>query len=229
MVRTPILTRFGGIPGLIQAGFGRKRPDLHTAFLQPERLPRFVIECPPAMRILDLIGSIPWGQFPERNLYRNWGQVTIPHAAFSAACLVKLNEGLVSMADLRQYLVEHPAFIGLLGFPLTPSARFSCGFDPSASLPTQRHLKQMLRDIPNTTMQFLLGESVRLLLSEFATLGLSAGECISLDTKHILAWVKENNPKAYVSDRFNKEKQPAGDPDCKLGCKRRHIRLGNNP
>lgn len=171
MVRTPILTRFGGIPGLIQAGFGRKRPDLHTAFLQPERLPHFVIECPPAMRILDLIGSIPWGQFPERNLYRNWGQVTIPHAAFSAACLVKLNEGLVSMADLRQYLVEHPAFIWLLGFPLTPSARFSCGFDPSASLPTQRHLKQMLRDIPNTTMQFLLGESVRLLLSEFATLG----------------------------------------------------------
>jgi hypothetical protein len=43
-----------------------------------------------------------------------------------------------------------------------------------------------------------------------------------LDTKHIVAWVKENNPKAYVSDRYNKEKQPAGDPDCRLGCKRRH-------
>ena len=63
MVRTPILTCFGGIPGLIQAGFGRKRPDLHTAFLQPERLPRFVIECPPAMRILDLIVPYPGGSF----------------------------------------------------------------------------------------------------------------------------------------------------------------------
>jgi len=48
------------------------------------------------------------------------------------------------------------------------------------------------------------------------------GETISLDTKHILAWVKENNPKAYVSDRYDKSKQPQGDPDCKLGCKRRH-------
>jgi hypothetical protein len=50
------------------------------------------------------------------------------------------------------------------------------------------------------------------------------GDCISLDTKHILAWVKENNPKAYVPERFNKHKQPAGDPDCKLGCKRKHNR-----
>jgi hypothetical protein len=49
------------------------------------------------------------------------------------------------------------------------------------------------------------------------------GDTVSLDTKHILAWVKENNPKAYIKkDRFNKEKQPAGDPDCRLGCKRRH-------
>jgi len=47
-------------------------------------------------------------------------------------------------------------------------------------------------------------------------------ECISLNTKHILTWVKENNPKAYVPDRFNKAKQPPGDPDCRLGCKRRH-------
>src|SRR3972149_4849006 len=38
------------------------------------------------------------------------------------------------------------------------------------------------------------------------------------------SWVKENNPKAYVSERFNKDKQPRGDPDCRLGCKRRHNR-----
>jgi hypothetical protein len=33
--------------------------------------------------------------------------------------------------------------------------------------------------------------------------------------------LKENNPKAYVSDRYDKAKQPVGDPDCRLGCKRR--------
>jgi hypothetical protein len=44
-----------------------------------------------------------------------------------------------------------------------------------------------------------------------------------MDTKHIISWVKENNPKAYVkeSDRLDKTRQPAGDPDCKLGCKRK--------
>jgi hypothetical protein len=44
-----------------------------------------------------------------------------------------------------------------------------------------------------------------------------------VDTKHILAYVQENNPKAYVkgSDRLDKTRQPKGDPDCKLGCKRK--------
>jgi hypothetical protein len=55
------------------------------------------------------------------------------------------------------------------------------------------------------------------------------GECISRDTKHILAWVKENNPKAYVTDRFDKTKQPVGDLDCKLGCKRAHNRREKQP
>lgn len=225
MVRNPIVARFCGLPSLIQARFGPKRPDLHTAWAHPERLPDFVTECAPAMRILDLIGSIPWGQFPERNLHRNWGQVTIPHAAFSAACMVKLNEGLISMADLCQYLIEHPAFIWLLGFPLVPSCKHACGFDPTASLPTQRHLTYMLRAISNTSLQFLLNQSAQLLLQEFHSKGLTTvGDCISLDTKHILAWVRENNPKAYVEHRFDKTKQPKGDPDCKLGCKRRHNR-----
>jgi hypothetical protein len=220
MISNAILARFTQKMGV----FRQKRLDLHLARLQPGRLPMFVKECPSAMRILDLIGAIAWDQFPERNLSRDWGRTTIPYATFSAACLLKLNEGLVSMDDLRQYLAEHPAFIWLLGFPLVFSSKFSCGFDPSASLPTQRHLTRMLRSIPNHILQFLLAESVRLIRQELARLNVLTGDCISLDTKHIIAWVKENNPKAYVSDRFNKHKQPVGDPDCKLGCKRKHNR-----
>jgi hypothetical protein len=42
--------------------------------------------------------------------------------------------------------------------------------------------------------------------------------------------VKENNPREYIKEgRFDKEKQPAGDPDCKLGCKRAHNRLLKTP
>jgi len=36
--------------------------------------------------------------------------------------------------------------------------------------------------------------------------------------------VKENNLKCAVSNRYDKRKQPKGDPDCKLGCKRRRNR-----
>lgn len=126
------------------------------------------------------------------------------------------------MGDLHQYLREHPAFIWLLGFPLKPSVRHSCGFDPQASLPTERHLTRMLREVPNEALQFLLSEGARQLLDYFAGLGFRTGECISLDTKHILAWVQENNSKAYVETRCDKSKQPKGDQDCKLGCKRRH-------
>jgi len=225
MIGNTIVARFAQKVGC----FSHKRPDLHSAMQLSERLPRFVQECPSAMRNLGLVGSIAWDQLPERNLIRDWGRTTIPYATFSAACLLKLNEGLVSMDDLRQYLVEHPAFIWLLGFPLTYSSKFSCGFDPSASLPTQRHFTRMLRTIPNPVLQFLLTESIRLIRQELAQINIGVGDCISLDTKHILAWVKENNPKAYVPDRFNKHKQPMGDPDCKLGCKRKHNRQVAEP
>jgi hypothetical protein len=148
--------------------------------------------------------------------------------------LVKLNEGLESMGDLRQYLVEHPGFIPLLGFRTVRSRAHLCGFDPDASLPTGRHLTRMLREMPNSALQYLLADSVRLIRAELSQHGVTVGECISLDTKHILAWVKENNPKTYVEERYDKHKQPAGDPDCKLGCKRQHnqrkqLPLGQEP
>lgn len=205
------------------------RSDIHTLWRQSDRLPPFVKDSPAAMRTLDLLGPLAWADFPERNLLRNWGQSTVPFAASAAACLVKLNEGLVSMGCLRRYLVEHPGFIWLCGFPLVPSADAPCGFDPEASLPTQRHLTRMLRTTPNPSLQFLLADSVHLIASELHALQVETSDCVSLDTKHIIAWVEENNPKAYLSDRFDKSKQPAGDPDCRLGCKRRHNRKTSQP
>jgi hypothetical protein len=79
----------------------------------------------------------------------------------------------------------------------------------------------MLRKMPNSVCQYLLDETVRLLQAELSTEVEDFGQAVSLDTKHILAWVRENNHKDYVADRYDKTKQPAGDPDCRLGCKRR--------
>jgi hypothetical protein len=175
------------------------------------------------MRLLELLGPLPWHCLPERDLERNWGQTTIPYAAFTAACLLQLNEHLVHMSDLRTYLIEHPAFIYLFGFPLVPDSSSPCGFNPEASMPTQRHLTRMLRTMPNAVPKFLLAATVATILAALAEAPCTdVAHTTSLDTKHILAWVKENNPKAYVSDRYDKTRQPKGDPDCRLGCKRRH-------
>jgi len=229
MTSSAILTRFLPLSNWLRPNKPPKPPDLHTLWLRANRLPRFVAEAPVARRILNLLGPLDWASFPERNLVRNWGQTAVPYAAFAAACLLKLNEGLDSMGDLRQYLVEHPSLVWLCGFPLVASRHAPHGFDAEASLPTQRHLTRMLREIPNAALQFLLEDIIRLILAELRMLGVAAGECVSLDTKHIIAWVKENNPKTYVEDRFDKTRQPTGDPDCRLGCKRRHNRQAQQP
>ena len=79
----------------------------------------------------------------------------------------------------------------------------------------------MLRELDNAAAQFLLDGTVHLLRQALPADG-NFGDVVALDTKHILAWVTENNPKAYVHARYDKTKQPKGDPDCKLGCKKRH-------
>jgi hypothetical protein len=201
----------------------KKRADLHQLAQHPEQLPRFVRESVVARRYLHLLGPLAWDQFPERNLRLTRGFPPVPYAPFVAACLIKLDQQFSYMSQLRQYLLDHPALVWLLGFPLTPSTSFPWGFDAAASLPTHRHFTRMLREISNEVLQFLLDSCVALLQNELQAADVSFGQAISVDTKHILAHVQENNPKAYVktSDRLNKHRQPKGDPDCKLGCKRK--------
>jgi len=104
-----------------------------------------------------------------------------------------------------------------------PSSLSSWGFDVEASLPSHRHFTRMLRTRSNDALQVLLDSTV-VLLRQALPQDVQLGQTISLDTKHIVAWVKENNPKTYIAgdDRYDKEQQPPGDPDCRLGCKKRH-------
>ena len=199
-----------------------KQSDLHTAWQQREHLPAFMRECATLRRCLELLAPLDWAQLPERQPQPHWPHPPTPYHAFLAAMLIKLNEGLHSFGNLHQFLREHDAFIALLGFRLHLDPTQPHGFDPLRSLPSARHFTVLLRQLPQAMTQWLLADSVRVILAELRARQLAPPQCISLDTKHILAWVQENNPKAYVSERFNKTKQPRGDPDCKLGCKRRH-------
>jgi len=192
--------------------------DLHSLYQQPDQLPRMVRESPEALRCLQLLGPLAWDQFPERDLQRNYGQPSTPYAALAAACLLKLELGIDSYARLSRWLAETPSIAWLLGFHSREGT-----FKP-ANLPDQRHFSRLLHKAPNACFQYLLSSSVHALLAEFARRNVAVPEIVSIDTKHILAWVKENNPKAYVAERFDKTRQPAGDKDCKLGCKRSHNR-----
>lgn len=201
--------------------------NLHDLAQNPAAWPRFVRESALARRYLDLLGPLAWDQFPERDLQPEWGRPIIPYAAFAAACLVQLDLQLTHMSQLHQLLLEHPALMWVLRFPLVPARGGPEGFDSTASLPTHRHFTRLLRCCPNAALQFLLDDTVRLLQAELAREVDDFGQCVSLDTKHILAWVQENNPKAYLknSARYDKTRQPRGDPDCRLGCKRRHNQI----
>jgi hypothetical protein len=168
------------------------------------------------------LSPLDWAALPERNLTRRYGQPTVPYVCYIAAYLVKLNEQWTHMSDLRQGLVDNPSLCWLLGFHMPCRLGPPKSSQADAVLPTQRHLTRMLHQLPNAYLQQLLDQTVSMLRSEFVDIAPDFGRTISLDTKHIIAWVKENNPKAYVTGgRYHKDRQPAGDPDCRLGCKRR--------
>src|SRR5262249_30602337 len=90
------------------------------------------------------------------------------------------------------------------------------GFDAELTLPTRSWFGQKLRQLDPTLLTDLLAATVRDLKKEIPGLG----EVVAFDVKHIYAWVKENNERAYINDRYDKPHIPVGDPDCKLGVKR---------
>ena len=76
---------------------------------------------------------------------------------------------------LRQYLLDHPALARLLGF------------DPN-HLPSRKHFGRVLRELPNTALQFLLDASVQALAEVLPP----EGRAIFGDTVSIVTWNTEN-------------------------------------
>ncbi len=193
------------------------RPRLLT----PEQ-PAFVRDCSITMRALPWLRLLDWKALPLPGPQHWYGREPVPMAAYIGAFLVKLDQGLPTIGHLHRFLLEHPALIWALGFPLVTGGG-PYGFDPGASLPTPRYFTEVLRQLPQPPLQKLLDGQVNRLRRRLPE---SFGQTISLDTKHVIAWVKENNSKQYIKEgRFDKTQQPAGDPDCKVGCKRRHNRI----
>jgi hypothetical protein len=139
-----------------------------------------------------------------------------PIMAYLKAFLVRIKEGLIYAQQLRNFLLKHPLLVIELGFDLKLDHSADYGFDVERTLPCRYWLGEKLRLLDPALLQDLLAATVAALQEEIPGLG----EVVAFDVKHIYGWVKENNERVYVKDRYDKTHIPAGDPDCKLGVKR---------
>ena len=139
-----------------------------------------------------------------------------PQSAYVKALLLKIEEGFPHCTQLRRYLVEHPLLVLDLGFRPVLDLSQPYGFDVERTVPTARWLSEQQRTLSQSLLQTLLVATVQALCEEVPGLG----ETVAFDVTHLYAYVKENNLRAYVTERFNKDHQPKGDPDCRVGVKR---------
>ena len=144
------------------------------------------------------------------------GRPAHPESAYLKAFLLRIREGMVYTTQLRRFLLRHPLLVIELGFRLVLDPTAAYGFDVEQTLPCEFWLREKLRHCDPALLQALLQSTVRDLKEELPGLG----ETVAFDVKHIYAWVKENNERAYVPERYDKTKRLAGDPDCRLGVKR---------
>jgi hypothetical protein len=189
--------------------------------------PRFVRQCGVTWPIVQQLRLLDWECLPRPAHKQHFGQQPVPLSAYIATYLVKLILEIGTMGKLRRFLVAHPALVWALGYPLVADLNVAHGFLADASLPSRRQLNRVLSEMDNAHLQALLDAQVTRFQSWFPQ---SFGQTISLDTKHILAWTKENNPRQYIKEgRYDPTQQPAGDPDCKLGVKRSHNLIISTP
>jgi hypothetical protein len=139
-----------------------------------------------------------------------------PESAYLKAFLIRQNENFTYTSQLRRFLLKHPLLVIELGFHLELDPHAAYGFDVNKTVPCRYWLTEKLQRLDQELLQALLRATVVALQQEIPGLG----EVMAFDVKHIYAWVKENNPRVYVKDRYDKDQVLAGDPDCKLGVKR---------
>src|SRR5258708_1076593 len=167
----------------------------------------------------DFFAVVDWTAVPERANGRAWpGPQPHPRTAYIKALLVKLKQDKTYISDLRRFLVRQPVLVLLVGFRPVRDASQPFGFNVQQTVPCERWLRAWQQHLDNAWLQSLLTGTVHRLQAEIPGLGLT----VATDVKHIFAWVQQNNPQAYVNQRYDPERQPAGDPDCRLGVKRHH-------
>lgn len=161
--------------------------------------------------------SLDWSLVSQWEAHQSSrGRPAHPEAAYLKAFLIRIREGMIYTSQLRRFLLKHPLLIIDLGFHLKIDPKAPYGFNADTTLPTDVYLRKKLRSLDQSLLQTLLQRTVHDLQQEIPGLG----ETVAFDVKHIYGWVKENNERVYVKDRYDKHQRLAGDPDCRLGVKK---------
>ena len=161
--------------------------------------------------------QLDWSVVPEVPVDSSRpGQRPHPQSAYVKAFLIKVAEGLETCSRLRRFLIEHPLLVLSIGLRPRLAWEKPYGFDVERTVPTDSWLRRKQRWLDHPMLQDLLHATVRALQEEIPGLG----ETVAFDVKHIYAWVRENNPRESIGYRFSPDRQPKGDPDCRVGVKR---------
>ena len=160
---------------------------------------------------------LDWSCLPEPDpLHPLPGPRPHPLSAYVKALLVKIWEGKPYQTHLRQFLLDHPLLVLELGFRPDLDASQPYSFRVHTTVPSARHFRRKQQTLDPCWLTDLLHATIAVLHDEIP----GPGETIAVDVKHIYAWVRHNNLRCYIGERFNPKEQPTGDPDCKLGVKR---------
>ena len=177
-------------------------------------LPRFVRRSALAMRYLPLCSVPSTGlQLPERNLPATMARPPCPigllspptwSSSISAWCTCPTC--VASWSSIR----PSAGCLGSQSLPAlaAPAAHRSTPVSHSTTPGTHA------APDPQCLSASLLDQTVSLLRAELIDVCPDFGTAISLDTKHVIAWVKENNPKAYQkrSDASTRTTSPPAIP-----------------
>lgn len=146
-----------------------------------------------------LLSNIDFSPLKDNNFSK--GRKPCPKNALLSAFIYRNIRGIPTLSDLIREFNEHP------------SLAFKLGFSPSKPIPSIERLSSFLRDMPNKILQSIREDLVAKLISCDEI----SGRFLSTDSCPVPVWVKENNLKTIVKDRFDKTKIPKGDSDARLG------------
>ena len=154
----------------------------------------------PKARFYDLLfQNLDLSEFPESTAVTGrpgFSKRTLLRAFFVMKC-----ECFEYIADLKDYL-ENNLLIA-----------YYCGFNIMKPLPSYWTFDRFIRELDHSLLEKLMQGQV----SKLVGLGIIDSSFIALDSTPVFANTKQNNPKSFAKNRFDKNNQPKSDKDCKLG------------